>query len=117
MTGRSYPKTHAQCMHCERPTDGVRCGPCGDAYALGSRDQARQASEVSPTAREKKWQLKYGQQRARCAVFMQVMAGLARRGGKDAVMAKVCVSAADRAAQGISIEDFVVAKINEESDQ
>lgn len=60
------------------------------------------------------WRLKYGQQRARNAVFMQAVSKLARMGMGD--FAKACVKAADEAALNVRPEDFVVARTNTSQD-
>jgi len=57
-----------------------------------------------------RWMLKYGQQRARNAVFMQALATLARRG--DADFAKKTIKRADDAAADVRVEDFTRAHVN-----
>ena len=52
--------------------------------------------------------LKAGRQQARCAVFMQAMATLAREGQQ--ARAQRWIARADRAAADVRPEDFVVAK-------
>lgn len=57
------------------------------------------------------WQLKYGQQQARNAVFMGAMATLARDPRKRSA-AQHWVKAADDAAAAVRLEDFSVARVN-----
>lgn len=59
---------------------------------------------------EADWQLRYGQQRARNAVFMQALATVARRSDEDREWAKRVVKAADEAAESVRIEDFTTAR-------
>jgi len=62
-----------------------------------------------------RWMLKYGQQRARNAVFMLAMAALARSG--DQPFARKWVDRADAAAANVRLEDFVKAQTNRGSNQ
>lgn len=58
------------------------------------------------------WQLKYGQQRARCSVFMQAMAKLVRHGPSEREWAQAVIKAADKAAAGVKLDDFVTVKLS-----
>jgi len=60
--------------------------------------------------------LRYGQERARVAVFMQAMAELHRR-VQGAQFAQDVVKRADEAAANVRLEDFVEAKTNKGEDR
>lgn len=57
-----------------------------------------------------RWQLKYGQQRARCVVFMGALATLARQGQED--FARRVLRRADEAAAAVRLSDFTRAHTN-----
>jgi hypothetical protein len=53
--------------------------------------------------------LRYGQQRARNAVFMRALASIARQG--HSAFAQRTVALADEAAKNVRLDDFTVAKV------
>ena len=77
-----------------------------------SSDAMNKAHADGAAEERERWMLKYGQQRARNAVFMQAMATLARRG--DADFARRVVQRADEAAAAVRLEDFTRAHVNAE---
>jgi len=77
-----------------------------------SSDAMNKAHADGAAEERERWMLKYGQQRARNAVFVQAMATLARRG--DADFARRVVQRADEAAAAVRLEDFARAHVNAE---
>lgn len=58
------------------------------------------------------WQLRYGRQQVKNAVFMQALAEIARRSPEDAKWAQNIVKTADKAAADVKLTDFVKVSLS-----
>ncbi len=92
------------------PKQESRCPGCDEPVGLRTVCYTYPDCQPTPQA-EDGYQMRYGQQQARNAVFMQAMATLARDPRKRAA-AQHWVKEADAAAAAVRTEDFVVANVN-----